>query len=138
MNTVENDETILNCLRLMKTYIMRFDKEHLAPELKRFLENLSPQEQGNTRAITIKLEPGEVRHEVVVNLNCQFWELMRQSAAVLNLKMSEFFIYTKQGPLAEEVYSYPMKNYDIKEVVLGQVPIDRMEKEFPSFIIGYS
>jgi hypothetical protein len=90
------------------------------------------------RVVRVKLEPDEVRYEVEVNINCQFWELMRKTASALNLKMSEFLIFTKQGPLPDEMYSYPMKNYDLKEVVMTRVATERMEKEFPSFVIGYS
>lgn len=61
---------------------------------------------------------------------------MRQTAAVFNLKMSEFYIFTKQGPLPDEMYNLPMKNYDLKEVVMSRVPQERMEKEFPSYVIG--
>jgi hypothetical protein len=64
----------------------------------------------------IKLDPDGVRSEVDININCKFWELMRKSAQMLNLKMSDFYILTKQGHLPETVYNDYMKDYDIKEV----------------------
>jgi len=115
-NLDENNKISFNCLRLIKTFIQRFDKEHLIPELKRTLENMSPQDQRNTRRVGIKLEPDGVRSEVEVNLNCKFWELMRKSSQLLNLKMSEFYILAKQGPLPDNIYHDFMKDYDLKEL----------------------
>lgn len=86
----ESNQIIFNCLKLLKTFIQRYDKEHLIPELKQALANLPAQDQRNIRRVGIKLDPDGVRSEVEVNLNCKFWELMRQSAILLNLKMSEF------------------------------------------------
>jgi hypothetical protein len=91
----ESNQTIFNCLRLLKSFIQRYDKEHLIPELKHALANLSQQDQRNLRRVGIKLDPDGIRSEVEVNLNCKFWELMRQSANLLNLKMSEFYIITR-------------------------------------------
>lgn len=36
------------------------------------------------------------------------------------------------------MYNYQMKNYDVKEVVMNRVPPEKMEKEFPSYVIGHS
>lgn len=77
---------------------------------------MSPQDQRNTRRVGIKLDPDGIRSEVEVNLNCKFWELMRKCAQLLNLKMSEFYIFTKQGPLPDNIYNDLMKDYDLKEV----------------------
>ena len=85
----------------------------------------------------IKLDPDGVRSEVDININCKFWELMRKSAQLLNLKMSDFYILTKQGHLPETVYNDYMKDYDIKEVQFQRKSQDDMEKEFPSYVIGY-
>jgi len=63
---------------------------------------------------------------------------MRKSAAVFNLKMSEFYIVTKKGPLPDDMYDYFMKQYDVKDIIFERMPEDRMEKEFPSYFIGYS
>jgi len=94
-NLKEQHNIVFNCLRLIKTFIQRFDKEHLIPELKSKLDNLTPIDQRNTRKVGIKLDPDGVRSEVEVNLNCKFWELMRKSSQLLNIKMSEFYILTK-------------------------------------------
>jgi hypothetical protein len=89
-------------LRLIKTFIIRFEKENLKPELKATLDNLSSQEQRNTKVVTLKFEPGFFKTEVVVNLNCKFWEIMRiASSDRFNMKMSDFYILTKNGPLNE-------------------------------------
>lgn len=85
----------------------------------------------------IKLDPDGVRSEIEVNINCKFWELMRKSSQLLNLKMSEFFIFTKQGPLPDAVYNEYMKDYDLREVQFQRRPQEDMEKEFPSYVIGY-
>lgn len=41
---------------------------------------------------------------------------MRKSALLLNIKMSEFYILTKQGALPDNIYNDFMKDYDLKEV----------------------
>jgi hypothetical protein len=94
-NTLLNKKVILNCIRLLKTYIQRYDKDHMIPELKAHLDGLSQQDQRSIRRVMIKLDPDGVRSEVDININCKFWELMRKSAQMLNLKMSDFYIFTK-------------------------------------------
>ena len=79
---------------------------------------MTPQEQRNTRVISIKLDPDDIQAEVEVNLNCKFWELMRICAQLFSIKMSEFFIFTKQGPLPNHMYNDFMRDYDLKEVQL--------------------
>jgi hypothetical protein len=115
-NTLQNKKVTLNCIRLLRTYIQRYDKDHMIPELKAHLDGLSQQDQRSIRRVMIKLDPDGVRSEVDININCKFWELMRKSAQLLNLKMSDFYILTKQGHLPETVYNDYMKDYDIKEV----------------------
>lgn len=105
--------------------------------MKQALDRLSPQERRNTRRVGVKLDPGGARTEVEVNLNCTFWELMRQCGELLDLKLSEFYIFTKQGPLPDHIYNHYMKDYDLTQVQFERVPQDRMEKEFPSYVIGY-
>ena len=112
-NAKEHNVTIFNCLRLIKTFILRFDKEHIVTEVKQALDKLSPEELRYTRRVGVKLDPGGARTEVEVNLNCTFWELMRQCGELLDLKLSEFYIFTKQGPLPDHIYNHYMKDYDL-------------------------
>ena len=87
--------------------------------------------------IAIKLDPDGIQAEVEVNLNCKFWELMRICAQLFQIKMSEFFIFTKQGPLPNHMYNDLMREYDLKEVQLQRLPQERLETELPSYVIGF-
>lgn len=98
---------------------------------------MTPQEQRNTRVISIKLDPDDIQAEVEVNLNCKFWELMRICSQLFQIKMSEFFIFTKQGPLPNHMYNDFMRDYDLKEVQLQRLPQERLESELPSYVIGF-
>lgn len=51
--------------------------------------------------------------------------------------MSEFFIFTKQGPLPNHMYNDFMRDYDIKEIQLQRLPQERLESELPSYVIGF-
>lgn len=90
----------------------------MVPQLKAAHEKMSAQEQRNTRILSVKLDPDGIQAEVEVNLNCKFWELMRLCSQLLSMKMSEFFIFTKQGPLPNHMYNDYMRDYDLKEVQL--------------------
>jgi hypothetical protein len=79
----------LNCLRLIRTFLSRFDKEHIVAELKKFNEGLSQKDQTNTRIIGIKTDVNDVRYEIEVNSNCVFWELVRKSATIYGVKINE-------------------------------------------------
>jgi hypothetical protein len=43
-NTEQNKKVTLNCIRLLRTYIQRYDKDHMIPELKAHLDGLSQQD----------------------------------------------------------------------------------------------
>lgn len=59
-------------------------------------------------------------------------------ANAFKLRLSEFFIKTKQGPLEESVYDEQLKDYKVESLHINRVPIDEMEREFPRYIIGYN
>ena len=62
---------------------------------------------------------------------------MRICAQLFQIKMSEFFIFTKQGPLPNHMYNDFMRDYDLKEVQLQRLPQERLETELPSYVIGF-
>ena len=51
--------------------------------------------------------------------------------------MSEIYIFTRQGPLPDNVYNDYMKDYDLKEVQFQRRLIEDLERESPSYVIGY-
>jgi len=59
-------------------------------------------------------------------------------ANVFRMKLSEFYIKTKQGPLEENVYDEQTKEYKIEQLHINRVPQEEMEKEFPRYLIGYN
>ena len=52
--------------------------------------------------------------------------------------MSEIYILTKQGALSDEMYGEVIKKYDLKEIVMQRILPEKMEKEFPTYVIGHS
>lgn len=59
-------------------------------------------------------------------------------ANAFKLKLSEFYIKTKQGPLDENIYDEQLKEYKIESLHTCRVPMEEMEREFPRYLIGYS
>lgn len=59
-------------------------------------------------------------------------------ATAFKLKLSEFYIKTKGGPLEESVYDDTIKEYKIDSVYIQRVPKEEMEREFPRYLIGYN
>lgn len=51
--------------------------------------------------------------------------------------MSEIYIFTRQGPLPDNVYNEYMKDYDLKEVQFQRKLVEDLERESPSYVIGY-
>lgn len=90
------------------------------------------------KTIDITLDPDQQKEQIEVNMNLKFWELMRQSSIKLNLKMSEFVIVTTKGPLSEDYYEHILSKYEMKEITLQRIPQETLEKEFPSYVFGYS
>jgi len=99
-------------------------------------ENMKENDR-SLRLICIKLEAENLKYEVDVNLSMPFWEVMIKASNKFQMKMSEFFIITKKGPLPEEMYDQPMKGFEIKEITLEKYPEEKMEREFPAYVIGY-
>jgi hypothetical protein len=59
-------------------------------------------------------------------------------ANAFKLKLSEFYIKTRQGPLDESIYDEPIKDYKIEQLHINRVNQEEMEKEFPRYLIGYN
>lgn len=54
------------------------------------------------------------------------------------LRLSEFFIKTRQGPLEESVYDDQIKEYRFEQLHISRVPLEEKEREFPRYLIGYN
>ena len=61
---------------------------------------------------------------------------MDKCAQKLNLRVSEFYILIKSGPLPDNMYANQMKAYDVKEIQLERMPQDKIERDFPTCVIG--
>lgn len=53
----EKNQIVMNCLKLMRTFIRRFDKEHLIRELKATTDNMNQAERRQTKVINVQLDP---------------------------------------------------------------------------------
>ena len=100
----ENSINVLNCLRLIKTFIQRYDLDHLIPELDKKVRSLAAQEKTKFKRIPVSLYTEGLQTEIEINTYCTFQELMRQASYKFNTKMSELSIKTAQGDLPAEVY----------------------------------
>ena len=59
-------------------------------------------------------------------------------ANAYKIRLSEFYIKTKQGPLDDNVYDEQLKDYKIDTLHIHRVPNEEMEKDFPRYIICYN
>lgn len=65
-------------------------------------------------------------------------QVKRKIATIFKLRLSEFFIKTKTGPLEDSVYEEQLKEYKIEQLHVNRVPRDEMERDFPRFLIGFN
>lgn len=65
-------------------------------------------------------------------------QVKRKIATIFKMRLSEFFIKTKQGPLDETVYEEQLKEYKIEQLHVSRVPREEMETTFPRFLIGFN
>ena len=70
----------MNCLKLLRTFIRRFDKEHLVRELKDTVDNMDNQQRKQTKVINVTLDPDGLQARVEININTKFWQLMYQTS----------------------------------------------------------
>lgn len=68
----------------------------------------------------------------------KFMQVKRKIATIFKLRLSEFFIKTKQGPLDDSVYEEQLKEYKIEMLHVSRVPREEMETTFPRFLIGFN
>jgi hypothetical protein len=59
-------------------------------------------------------------------------------ATSFKLKLSEFYIKTKQGPLQDSCYDDTISDYKIEKIHIQRFPQEDIEKEFPRYLIGYN
>jgi len=84
----------------------------------------------------VTLEPDGIQEHVIVNPNQQIWQLLFLISKRFKLRLSEFKIQTKSGPLDERIYENPMNQYVIKNIAIRRVDDKMFEKENPRRIIG--
>ena len=62
----------------------------------------------------MSLEPDSISQEIIVNANMQIWQIVVQISRAFNLRISEFEIVTKKGPLDQSIYYDAVSAYVIK------------------------
>lgn len=122
----------MNCLKLIKTFISRFDGDHILEE------DQGVYDQKEMKHINVNLHPDKVTVALKLHPNQTLWQLKRKAASYFRLKLSEFHIKTKQGPLDEAGYNEQIKEYSLTSVSMQRVPMEEMEKEFPKYLIGHN
>ena len=70
--------------------------------------------------------------------NQKLMQVKRKMANHFKMRLSEFYIKTKQGPLDESVYEEQLKEYKIEQLYIMRISLEEMEKEFPRYLIGYN
>lgn len=56
------------------------------------------------KAIEVTLSPDKANIMVRMHSLQKMWQLKRKMANAFKMKMSEFYIKTKQGPLTDDIY----------------------------------
>ena len=88
----------LNCLKLIKSYISRFDGDHILEE------DMSQYPANEIKPVEVTLSPDKANIVVKIHHLQKMWQLKRKMANAFKMKLSEFYIKTKQGPLTDDVY----------------------------------
>lgn len=122
----------MNCLRLIKTFMNRFDGEHIVEE------DMACYDPKEVKQIQVTLNPDKINQQVRVHPNQKLWQLKKKMANAFKLRLSEFYIRTKQGPLDDNIYDDQIKEYSIQQVHIQRVTLEEMEKDFPRYLIGYN
>lgn len=97
------------------------------------MSNYDPKE---LKKIIVNLNPDKIQKEVIVHPNQKMYQLIKKIADAFKLKISEFYIRTKQGPLSDSNYDDQIKEFGISQLFIQRVLREDMEKEFPSYLIG--
>lgn len=108
--TGERADYQLNCLKLIKCYISRFDGEHILEE------DMSQYPQNEIKPIEVTLSPDKASIVVKIHNNQKLWQLKRKMANAFKMKLSEFYIKTKSGPLGDEAFDEQLSEYKIEKI----------------------
>jgi hypothetical protein len=108
--TTERQDYQLNCLKLIKCYISRFDGDHILEE------DQSQYPQNELKQIEVTLSPDKANIVVKIHNSQKLWQLKRKMANAFRMKLSEFYIKTKSGPLADESYDEQVSEYKIEKI----------------------
>jgi hypothetical protein len=128
----EKPEQQLNCFKLIRTFIHRFDGDHILEE------DTAGVPQGELKSIQVSLNPDKVSKVVAVHPNQKLWQVKRKMATAYKLRLSEFYIKTKNGALEESAYDEQVKEYKIEQLHINRYTREEMEREFPRYLIGYN
>lgn len=90
------------------------------------------------KTVSVSLNPDKVMTQIKVHPNQKLWQLKVKMANAFKLRLSEFYIKTRQGPLDEQYYDELVKDYKIESLFINRVPTETIEKEFPRYLIGYN
>ena len=91
----------LNWVKLIKTFIMRFDYEHITLEDIKMYD----QKRNSECTISLELDNGELQRETIqFNNDQKIWQIVLQISKKFKLKVSEFKIVAKGGPIDEKIY----------------------------------
>jgi hypothetical protein len=86
----------------------------------------------------VTLNPDKVTIQVRAHPSQKLWQVKRKMANAFKMRLSEFYIKTKQGPLGEEVYDEQLKEYKIDQLHIMRYNREEMEREFPRYLIGFN
>ena len=84
----------------------------------------------------MSLEPDNINQEIIVNANMQIWQIVVQISRAFNLRISEFEIVTKKGPLDQSIYYDAVSAYVIKQLQISRIDEQKLNNENPRRLIG--
>ena len=120
-----------NWVTLIRTYIQRFDYMHIPTE------DIKKYDEKNNLKVSVQLDPEKVTQEITVNANMQIWQIVVQISRCFGLRISEFQIITKKGPLDQSIYYDAVSAYVIKQLQIMRVDEAKLNAENPRRIIGH-
>jgi len=84
----------------------------------------------------VTLLPDQKQDFVIVNQKQLIWQIILQISKKFGLRVSEFVIMTKNGPLSERVYNEQVARYEISSLNIQRKDIKEMNEQNPRRVIS--
>lgn len=124
------DNWNIHWLKVITTFIKRFDYEHILEE------NINKYNVNTNMEVPVTLVTLNVTKNVLVNSNMKIWQLIIQIGKAFRMRSSEFRIDTSSGPIEITIYNDLISTYQIKTLRIKRLDDKVLDKENPRRLIA--